>query len=117
MSTETEEDRSEARQGEWQIMWRADDEKWKPVKVKAPREYSDPFNEVYDADGEKVYENTHFETREEALQRLEQRAVDYLSQMEKMLKKAWKGVQHYREKRSDAEQAVKRVEEARARTS
>jgi len=114
MATYTEEKDSEVRQQQWRVMWRADQEKWKPVKVKTPPDCSGPFNEAYDADGEKVYDNTHFETREKALQKLERLADAYLSQMQRMLKEAWEDVQHYRRKRSDAEQAVKRVEEARA---
>lgn len=48
------------------VRWRADKEKWFPVEVECP----DGLYPHHDADGVKIFENTHFATRDECLERL-----------------------------------------------
>jgi hypothetical protein len=48
------------------VMWRADKKQLKPVEVQCP----DGLYPASDSDGEKIYENTHFKTRAECLERL-----------------------------------------------
>lgn len=48
------------------VRWRADKSKWVPVEVECP----DGLYPHHDADGEKIFENTHFATRDECLERL-----------------------------------------------
>ncbi len=49
------------------VRWRADKVKWVPVEVECP----DGLYPHHDADGEKIFENTHFVTRAECLERLQ----------------------------------------------
>jgi hypothetical protein len=48
------------------MMWRADKKQMMPVNVLCP----DGLFPANDADGEKIFENTHFKTRAECLARL-----------------------------------------------
>lgn len=48
------------------VMWRADKKQMMPVQVACP----DGLFPAHDADGEKIFENTHFKTRAECLARL-----------------------------------------------
>jgi hypothetical protein len=48
------------------VMWRADKKQMKPVEVQCP----DGLYPASDSDGEKIWENTHFKTRAECLERL-----------------------------------------------
>lgn len=48
------------------VMWRADKKQMLPVEVACP----DGLFPAHDADGEKIFENTHFKTRAECLTRL-----------------------------------------------
>ncbi len=54
------------REGKPIVRWRADKKQMQPVEVACP----DGLFPNNDADGEKIFENTHFKTREECLARL-----------------------------------------------
>jgi hypothetical protein len=53
------------------VMWRADKKQMKPVEVQCP----DGLYPASDSDGEKIWENTHFNTRDECLKRLREDAA------------------------------------------
>jgi len=57
------------------VMWRADTEQWKAVQVQCPQ----GLYPHQDADGQKIYENTHFTTPEKAWERLERESMAWLS--------------------------------------
>ncbi len=52
------------------VMWRADKKQMKPVEVQCP----DGLYPALDADGEKIWENTHFKTRAECMECLREGA-------------------------------------------
>lgn len=70
---------------ERRVMWRADMAAWMPRKTEVPagqtsRALHPP---VLDSDGQEVWENTHFETEEEAWEHLERNAAAWVSLAER----------------------------------
>jgi len=52
------------------VMWRADKKQMRPVEVQCP----DGLYPAKDSDGETIWDNTHFKTYSESLQRLREDA-------------------------------------------
>lgn len=64
------------------VRWRADTKLWKPVEVACP----DGLWPARDSDGEKIFDNTHFETENEAWSKLKSEAESYVSMTGNMVK-------------------------------
>ena len=76
------------------VMWRADDDLWDVVEVECPN----GLFPHHDADGKRIFDNTHFRTREEALVKLLAEADAFVSLSVDRLRRAEREVADAKEK-------------------